>query len=92
MISSGPLDFMDYTRAQMIILNHVFNLYGRQVNDTVVRMTQSYLRLIIGYSCDMESTQVRYSYSGSRYYVDVRAICIIWGSSRGWLDTDDDQH
>ena len=47
MISSGPLDIMDYTRAQMIRLNHVFNLYGRQVNDIVVRMTQSYLRLIM---------------------------------------------
>ena len=46
----------------------------------------------LGYSYDIESTQVRYSYSRSRYYVDVRAICIIWESSRGWLDTDDDQH
>ena len=47
---------------------------------------------IHGYSYDIESTQVRYSYSGSRYYVDVRAICIIWGLSRGGLATDDDQH
>lgn len=76
----------------MIDINHVFNLYGRQVNDIVVRMTQSCLRLYLGYSYDIESTQVRYSYSGSRYYVDVRTVCIIWGSSRGWLDTDDDQH
>ena len=38
----------------------------------------------------LQSTQVRYSYSGSRYYVEERAICIIWGSSRGWKDTDDD--
>ena len=34
------------TRA-MISFNHVFNLYGRQVNDTVVRMTKSYLGLIM---------------------------------------------
>ena len=46
----------------------------------------------LGYSYDIESTQVRYSYLGSRYYVVVRTICIIWGSSRGWLDTDDDRH
>ena len=35
-----------HTRA-MISFNHVFNLYGRQVNDTVVRMTKSYLELIV---------------------------------------------
>ena len=46
----------------------------------------------LGYSYDIESTQVRYSYSGSRYYVEERAIYIIWGSSRGGLATDDDQY
>ena len=35
-----------YTRT-VISINHVFNLYGRQVNDTVVRMTKSYLELIV---------------------------------------------
>ena len=59
-------------------------------------MTHSYLGLNLGYACDIESTQVnylgRYAYSGSGYRTGVCAIYVIWGPSRGWLDTDDGQH